>query len=246
MYTLCMNYEQIFSRLGLEKHASDVYELLWNQKDPLLLAHIAKRIGVARPQVYRVVESLLEKRFIKKIKNGKRTYYAAENPRRVEEAFTNISKKVSDKSERYAAKREKELPEYIRFFRDFSGIRAVFDDVIAHTPRGDTFYRYTSEKDLASVNKYLSPLYRSRRDQKKLERLVISNPVSGKQKRPRLERFIKYVQPDADVFDQDIIQLVYGKRVAFININTEEAFIIEDAALASFQKSIFKQLYKKL
>jgi sugar-specific transcriptional regulator TrmB len=241
-----MEYEKIFSRLGLEKHAAEVYELLWNQKDPLLLAHIAKRISVARPQVYRVVASLLEKRFVKKIQNGKRTCYTAESPRRIEEVFADTSKKVSNKLERYAAKREKELPEYIRFFRGFSGIRAVFDDVIAHTPRGDTFYRYTSEKDLMAVNTYLSPAYRSRRDQKKLERLVISNPVSGKQKRLRLERFIKYVQPDADTFDQNIIQLVYGKRVAFININTEEAFIIEDAALASFQKSIFKQLYKKL
>ncbi len=241
-----MEYEKVFARLGLEKHSAEVYELLWSQKNPLLLAHIAKGVGVARPQVYRVMESLLEKDFIKRIQNGKRTYYAAENPRRIEEAFKDVSLKVTKKSERYATKREKELPEYIRFFRSFAGIRAVFDDLIEHTPRGETFYRYTSEKDLQAVNKYLSPSYRARRDQKKLERLVISNPVSGKQKRPRLERFIKYVQPDADAFDQNIIQLVYGKRLAFININTEEAFIIEDAALASFQKSIFKQLYKKL
>ena len=123
---------------------------------------------------------------------------------------------------------------------------SVFDDTIAHTPKGQTFYRYTSERDLSRVNRYLSPGYRGARDKKKLERLVISNARSGAQKRSRLERFIKYMPEGTLQFDQNIIQIVYGKRLAFINLNSEEAFVIEDAALADFQKVIFSQLYRRL
>ena len=99
---------------------------------------------------------------------------------------------------------------------------------------------------MAKVNRYLSPNYRIAREKKKLERLVISNPISGKQKRPRLERFIKYIPSEANLFDQNIIHLIYRDRFSFINLNTEKAFIIEDKALADFQKVIFNQLYKKL
>lgn len=241
-----MRMQEIFDRLGLGKHAADVYGALLSSKEPLLVAPLARRAKVARPQAYRNLHELLQHGFVTKRKEGKRTYYRAESPRRIDEAFASTARKATGTTERYAKKREKEVPEYIRFFKGFSGVRAVFDDVIAHTPRGDTFYRYTSERDLTAVNRYLSPSYRSRRDKKRLERLVISNPVSGSQKRPRLERFIKYIDPEADLFDQNIIQLVYGRRLAFIDLTREEAFIIEDANLASFQKAIFNQLYRRL
>jgi hypothetical protein len=153
---------------------------------------------------------------------------------------------VSASITRAAAKKDRLLPEHVRYFKGFAGVRAVFDDVIHHTPRRGTFYRYTSERDLDAVNRYLAPSYRKERDEKKLERLVISNPVSGSQKRPRLERFVRYIPPEADLFNQDVIQLVYGSRLAFINLLKEEAFIIEDKALADFQKVIFNQLFKKL
>lgn len=241
-----MQLKTVFKRLGLGKHSDKVYMTLLTAKRPMLAAHIAKAAGVARPQVYRNLNELLAQKFVSKRLEGKRVYYRAESPRRIEEAFEVVEQKVVALTRGYAKHKEKAVPEYIRFLSGFSGIRAVFDDVINHTPRGGTFYRYTSERDLSAVNKYLSPSYRARRDRKKLERLVISNPVSGRQKRPRLERFIKYIEPSADLFDQNIIQLVYGNRLAFINLSTEEAFIIEDPSLAAFQKVIFQQLYKKL
>lgn len=122
----------------------------------------------------------------------------------------------------------------------------MFDHVIDNLPKGGTFYRYTSERNLDEVNKYISRDYRLKRDKKKLERLVISNPLSGKQKKPRLERFIRYINSENVQFNQNIIQIIYGTRVAFINLNNEEAYIIEDKQLADFQTTIFKQLYFKL
>lgn len=241
-----MDLKTIFRRLGFGSHAYKIYEALLHSKKPLLVAHLAKKVGASRIEMYRNLTKLLEKKFVAKVTEGKRTLYEAQSPERIYEEFSKASKKVFQISERLLTQKEKLLPKHIRYFKNFAGIRGVFDDVILHTPKGETFYRYTSEKNLEMVNRYLSPTYRAQRDKKKLERLVISNPLSGKQKRSRLERFIKYIPPEIDVFDQNIIQLIYGNRIGFINLNTEEAFIIEDAALANFQKVIFRQFYNRL
>ncbi len=241
-----MRLNIIFERLGFGKNACGVYSALLESKNPLLVAEIASGIKKDRPEVYRNLKRLLKHQFIKKIIAGKRTFYSAENPRRISERFEDFSRKTNSLTEKLAKKTERALPEHIRYFKGFQGVRAVFDDAIEHTPKGERFYRYTSERDLVATNRYLSTDYRAKRDMKKLERLVISNQISGKQKRPRLERFIKFIPQEFDLFQQNIIQLIYSDYLAFINLNTEEAFIIKDPALASFQKVIFNQLYKRL
>jgi sugar-specific transcriptional regulator TrmB len=241
-----MNLDQIFRRLGFGRNISHVYKALLDAGSPLLIAHIAKAAKVDRPEVYRSLSPLIQHEFVKKVMMGKRTGYSAENPRRIYAAFKKDTDKVERLTDVIAKTKEKKLPAHIVYFKGASGIRTVFDDAINRMPRGDTFYRYTSEKDLDAVNRYLSSDYRIRRDKKKLERLVISNPVSGKAKRPRLERFIKFIPPETDLFDQNIIQLIYADNVAFINLTKEEAYIIRDRDLAHFQTVIFKQFYRRL
>jgi len=218
----------------------------------IIASRVAARIGISaedginhQAQTCFLIE-LAPHRFVLAKKDGKRHVYEITNPQLIAEAFTAASHKADAGAAKVLLQKEKHFDEQVRFLEGASGIRAAFDDVIAHTPRGDTFYRYTSEKDLAQVNSYLSPDYRARRDAKKLERLVISNPVSGKQKRSRLERFIRYIPADHSLFDQNIIQIIYGDRLLFIDLDTEKVVIIENKTLAEFQKVIFRQLYNSL
>lgn len=238
-----MEFRDVFKRLGLGKNAPAVYAALLENKKPMLVAHIAQAIHIDRPEVYRNLYSCIERGFIEKMKNGRRTYYVARSPKYIERAFDHISDEVRD----YLSTKESiKYPKHLVYFKGTDGIRAVFDDVIDRMPAKGTFYRYTSERNLEEVNKYLSPSYRARRDKKKLERLVISNPVSGKLKRSRLERFIKFFPSEVDLFNQNIIQLVYADSLAFINLETKESYILRDKNLAQFQSVIFRQLYKKL
>lgn len=207
---------------------------------------IADRAKVSRMVTYRCLESLREKHLVTPVRVGKRTRYTAENTRKLKELIRmtdSVNEKLINK---YDKEREKDVPQSIKFLYGPAGIKAAFNDVVEHTKKGDTFFRYTSEKDLVKVNQYLARDYRERRDKKKLERLVISNAVSGSQKRSRLERFIKFIPADADQFQQNIIELVYGDRVSIIDLNKEEVTIIENKQLADFQKVIFKLLYKRL
>ena len=240
-----MNTKKIFKRFGLPKHADTVYKLL-QEKGPMNATRICEETNLHRPAVYRVLSPLLAHRFVFITKNGCRKLYNAANPRLIAIAFAKISSKVSAQMEKQVISDDLYKQKEIRFLNGFNGIRAAFNDVISHLKRGETFYRYTSEKNLDKVNKYLSKSYRILRDKKKLERMVISNPISGTRKKPRLERFVKFIPPEASLFDQNIIQLVYADRLSLIDLDTERVLIIKNKALADFQKVIFKQLYDKL
>jgi sugar-specific transcriptional regulator TrmB len=240
-----MNTQELFSRLGLPKHADTLYELL-RHKGPLIATHVCERARLHRPSVYRALSALLARRFAYTTMIGKRRLYHAASPRLIAQAFSKASVDVADGMTRKIIADEQHQQKEIRFLSGFKGIQAAFDDVVSHMKRGGTFYRYTSEKDLDAVNRYLSADYRILRDKKKLERMVISNPISGLKKKSRLERFVKFIPPKMDLFDQNVIQLVYGSRLSLIDLNTEHVVIIENKALADFQKIIFRQLYDKL
>ncbi|MDO8557764.1 MAG: helix-turn-helix domain-containing protein [bacterium] len=237
---------RVFKRLGLSKHAYPVYETV-RKHGPLLATDIVRRSRVHRPAAYKALFELSDNGLVAKAKHGKRSLWRATNPERIVDLFVSEVGRIKGLIPKERALSANDLSRStLKILKGRSGVRAVFDDAIAHTKKGGTFFRYTSETDLAAVNAYLSSDYRKKRDAKRLERRVISNPLSGEQKRPRLERFIKFIKPETDVFDQNIIELIYENRVAFIDLNAEEVMIIENAALADFQKVIFKQLYKRL
>lgn len=240
-----MNTREIFQRLGLPKHASEVYKTI-QRKAPLNPSEICRITKLHRPTVYRALSELLQRRFIYQTERGNRKAYQAASEKLVVQAFSRDTSLVSQAMAEQIVSDDQYKQKELRFLSGFKGVRAAFDDVIAHSKRGEIFYRYTSEKSLDAVNRYLSRDYRDRRDQKKLERMVISNPISGSKKKPRLERFIKFIPSKASLFDQNIVQLIYGNRVSIINLNTERVVIIENKELADFQKVIFRQLYDKL
>ena len=240
-----MTLRDIFTRLGLPKHADEIYALL-EKKGPLSVSAIARDTQAHRPAVYRALLALEKGHIVTEKSFGKRTFYVAESRARIDIAFKQAADGVAaaTRNERYSDTRRSMGA--ARFLEGKHSIAALFNDVVEHSKRGDTFYRYTSERDLDQVNALLPPDYRKRRDAKHLERLVISNPESGKRKRARLERFVKHIGSEKESFHQNAIQLIYGDRIGFVDLNTHQAFIIENKTLAEFQKTIFRALYRRL
>lgn len=241
-----MNLEEIFKRLGLPKHADVVYDFLNRSEKPRLVSEIAQKTTLPRMTIYRCLRGLGKLNLTNQTKVGKRTVYEAASPQALLEAMKLTEDAVNETVAKHTKQGYQSVPKNVRFLYGSSGIKEAFADVTSHTPRGDVFFRYTSEQNLAEVNKYLPADYRQKRDKKKLERQVISNHASGQQKKSRLERFIKFIPPEADQFEQNIIQLVYGDRMSIIDLSRQEVLLIENRQLAEFQKVIFKLLYKRL
>ncbi len=236
-----MNLRETFTRLGLPKHSDEIFSTL-EKSGPSSVSALKNATGVHRPAIYRSLKALLKRRLVSEKTFGKRIYYVAESRAHITKIFVHTAEEVT----RLESGAPKNSAGAVRYFEGESAVTALFNDLVEHSRRGDTFYRYTSEKNLDQVNRLLPSDYRKRRDAKRLERLVISNPESGKRKQNRLERFIKFLGSEKESFHQNAIQLIYGDRLAFIDLNTFKGFIIENKTLAEFQKTIFRALYKRL
>jgi sugar-specific transcriptional regulator TrmB len=236
----------LLQRIGLSEPELKVYEYLFREGRSSVVG-IGRALTLHRPHLYRILETLALRGLVSTVTEGKRKFFVAAPPERVSDLFASLSREMDealpDLSREYRTSKDKPT---ITHYEGRSGVTSVFADLVASAKRGETFYRYSSEKDLAHTNSYLPRDYRKKRDEKKLERFVITAPRIGKGKKTRMERAMKYIPEGFDLFDQDIIELIYANKVAFIDLNTENGFVIDCAPLADFHKKLFRLLYQKL
>lgn len=236
----------LLQRLGLSDTERDIYKYLF-QHGASSVAAIAKALALHRPHLYRMLEALRTRGLVSTTLEGKRKRFVAAPPERVNELFAVLAREMDEALPALVREYRKTKDEpVITHHQGRLGVTGIFADLVESTKRGETFYRYSSEKDLAHTNSYLPRDYRKKRDEKKLERFVITAPRIGKGKKARMERAMKYIPEGFDLFDQDVIELIYAHKVAFIDLNTESGFVIESAPLADFHKKLFRLLYKKL
>lgn len=242
-----MNKQQILEKIGLNKHESAIYLALL-ELGPSHIAQISEKTSIHRPLVYKALPSLLEKKLVTETKRAKRKIYMAEPPNRLETIFDDLRidffEALPDMEDQYSAN---ELKPKVRFLQGKDGTKRVFDDIVRSLKKGDVFYRISSNKDgQEKRDKYVPRNYRKMRDEKKLERQVITNSQTAKHKIAKLDRFIKIMPDDFGPFEHNVTEVIYGDKVAFIDYGSETAMIIESKKIAEFQKHVFKMFYKRL
>lgn len=232
--------------LGLTQKEIDIYTLLISY-GALTASEIVNRSNMHRPYVYKTLGLLLNKKIITQGKIGSRKVYIVEPPstlrKRMADVIDSSYKEIDELEKIYDSP---SLETIIKTVQGKTGITSIFSDLVESLKKGDVFYRYTSETDTNHVNTFLPNDYRTIRDKKQLERFVISNWVTAEVKQKRLERATKVIPKSETSFNQDCIQLIYGNKLAFIDIQQLQGVIIENKNLAQFQREIFKLLYKRL
>jgi hypothetical protein len=191
---------------------------------------------------------LKQKGLLSESLQGKRTIYIAESPRKLEEQLTKLThtfkEALPDLLQLYSTTIDRPT---IKVFSGKKGIRRVYEDLLFTCKKGDTFYRYESHKNYKENKKYLPEQYFERiRDKQEIDRYIITNEATGKQKKQRLNRLVKYVPAQYDLFTYNITQMIYGSKVAFIDFSSETALVIESQLFAQFQLQIFRLLFQKL
>jgi sugar-specific transcriptional regulator TrmB len=242
-----MDKNNILEKLGLTKNESAIYLALL-EMGTSNISQISEKISIHRPLIYKAIPSLLEKKLITKTQKFKSIVYGAEPPNRLETLFDDLKidffETLPDLEDAYASSEKKPK---IRFLEGKDGTKRIFDDVVRSLKKGDTFYRYSSNKNgQEKKDKYVPRIYRKMRDDKKLQREVITNIQTAKGKRPDLDRFVKVMPEDFGPFEHNVTEIIYGDKVAFIDYNSETAMIIESKRIAEFQKQIFQTFHKKL
>lgn len=238
---------QLLTKLGLRPIESAIYEALV-ASGALSVAAIAEKTGLYRPQIYKYLPLLITKGLVAESRHGKRKTFIAESPRQLERLVDVLKGEVHEHlpglMDLYNSSQTKPT---VHYFEGDSGIRHVFADLVATVKKGEVYYRYESPKNYHSVRKYMPKEYITRiRDKGEVGRYIITNKITGDQKRPRLNRSIKVVPPQYDLFVYDISQIIYGTKVAFVDYRSKTVTLIDSPIFAEFQRKIFKLLFDKL
>tara|TARA_B100000508_G_scaffold104314_1_gene82647 strand:+ start:1661 stop:2389 length:729 start_codon:yes stop_codon:yes gene_type:complete len=241
-----MNTFELVLNTGLsKKHAAVYASLIDNGQQSLSDLHRSTQIS--RPALYELLPYLERRGLVSQVKVGRRFAYMAESPQRLLEQYetqVNEEKKgLADLVDTFATSNE-ERPR-VKYFEGVKGTEFVFDDVIHTLPVGGEFYRYSSRRN-AKTERFAKSYYAKNRDKRKLERLVITSESKAKTKSPKLERSVRAIPKDFDLFEDDISLLIYGHKTAYIDYASKTSFVIESEKIARFQHKLFRLLWKKL
>jgi len=127
-------------------------------------------------------------------------------------------------------------------------MKHIFYDVVETLWHWETYYRYSSRKH-DNLRGFLSEDYKKKRDQKEIQRLVITSDELKKMKEKwqnKLWREMVAIPKLYDLFEDNISKIIYANKIAIIDYESETSFIIENQKLADFEKKIFKLLFKYL
>ncbi len=239
-----MNLQQNLQGLGLTPTEAGVYlDLL--EYGTQTISSIARTSKLHRPMIYQALPTLKEKGLIGERQVGKLTHYSAEPPARLRSLLEVRHHELDTLIPELHEMQDTNKP-HVRRLDGKAGIQAVYDDIVNTLHKGDKFYRISSEDihDIESVG--LPKDYEKRRDQMKLERLVITNPEFKKSREPKLEESLKIVPDEFLPFDYGVAQIIYGDKIAYLDYAKRVATIIENPTLARFQKDVFKMLFRRL
>ncbi|MDO8590618.1 MAG: helix-turn-helix domain-containing protein [bacterium] len=240
-----MDKNEILKSLGLTEYESQIYISLL-EKGVSGISKISRETGINRPAIYKIIPTLLGKGIVTEVIKKKQKLYSAENPEKLEAILENVQKRfknaLPELLQDYEGIANKPI---VKFLSGKHGISFIFEDLVRTLKKGDIFYRYSAPRDLSRAEKYLPENYRKIRDEKQLERFVITGESIAEQKKPRLERDIRILS-NIEENDFNITQIIYANKIALINYESETAVLIEDRLTANFQKMIFKTLYARL
>jgi len=244
-----VEHKIFLQKLGLSERESAVYLALL-RSGQMGVSEIARKSGLYRTDVYEALSRLKEENLVLVAPKGKYHVYKAASPKLLEKKFLELSDHFDETINELALLHHQpaQARPQVTYVEGQKGITGIHDDIVTTLKKGDTYLRYSSAivRGEEKRQNYLSKKYRLMRDVKQLERKVITNVANKAGKHPRLEREIKVVPPDFDLFEYNISQIIYGDKVAVIDYNTETGVIIENPAIAKFQAKIFQLLFRKL
>ncbi len=238
----------VFHRIGLGAREEKVYRALL-AAGPSSISEISRRTGLPRVTLYTLLPHLLALGLILQSPKGKYKVYYAESPQKITSLLTEgLQQSESEIAQMEEVRNMNSGRPKITYGEGFEAVRSIMSDVIHSLGKDGVYYRYSSSSALKRENtlKYLPGDYLKLREEKGLERYVITNEFTRSKKKPALGRDLKVVPQEYDLFEYNITQVIYGNKVAIVDYNNETAITIENATLAEFQKKIFKLLFYKL
>ncbi len=237
--------KQILAYPGLSRKEVEVYLASLEVGKPTP-ASVAKETFLPRPTIYRIMEDLVEKGLMGKVKEGNHTLYVPEDPRTLLEklrlqasAVQGVMGELRDLATIY-----KNRPT-VRFFEGRESIKRIFEDIFQNEP--EEVLAFTSIKELYEVFPEYYSFFVKRRVKRGIRGRIIA-PLDNegeklREKRAEELRDIRFI-PEELAKQIGLIgghMLIYQDRVALVSFDTDQtSVIIENRALANVQRALFE------
>jgi hypothetical protein len=205
---------------------------------------------VKRATCYEQLETLLQKDFIVRTPIGKRMFYSAKNPKKLQDImksrYATFESAIEEMTRRYEKSTHKPG---IMFYEGKREIRTIYEDMFKTV--GDTysifppaaFFEHFTERDYDELDVTLSSHAFKSRD------LIIRDA--------HFKRFVQHIQEKnhdgrkvtknlPDSFKSNVDVLIYHDKVALISLRDLSALVIECKDIAELFKSMHQTIWKEL
>lgn len=237
--------QKILQKLWLSEQESVIYlDLL--EHGSANITELSKRTNISRPSLYNILPHLENSNIVRTFIKWKRSFYRASHPDNLQKLLDSIKQDFDTM-----------IPEISKLYRP-DNIRSeiqtisgenmpaiIFEDVANTLSHWDTYYRYSSRKPDFKFRCNLEK-YKEIRNQKDLQRMVITSEKIEAKKRKKLEKEVVFIPKKHDLFEENINKIIYADKVAIIDYSNYTGYIVQNPLLAKFEKSTFLLLFKML
>ncbi len=243
--------------LGITDRQFKIYSVL-AEYGKLSVVQIAKYTGYSRPAIYRAIEQLKKKQLVDSISDGKRTIFAAGDPKILNQILNNKEEKlvktrnilpdIINDIEKSKEKHQKES--YVTFLHGIEGIKQVLWNTTKTQNNGEIFgYGYLSLYEI--VGEKFSDLLHREYQNKNHNLYELTNQFETEIKWTKLTDYYlqkykeKYIPKD--IFPIEFDEYIYEDVVAFYHYKNGEYFGIEihNAEIAKLQRNLYWEIWEK-
>jgi len=225
---------------GLENKEFETYKHLLSLKRATVL-ELAKLSGEKRSNLYRYLESLIEKRLVSEIYEDKRHFYIAESPKTLLK-FINIQKDNIEAVLPELENIEKEALERpkIKFFEGLEGVRTLYDELLEE--RQEILAFAWPEKLLNRVE-FHGNFVERRLKYKIPARAIYPDTRAAHRRQTGLKesRYSKHIKPF------DMVFLMAGDKVVMFSLKRWiTGVLIDNREIAEGLKAFFNAFWEEL
>jgi len=245
-----MEKQELLSQFGLSKSESSIYMAALELGESLP-SHLAKKAGIKRPMLYKLMPDLLEKGLLSQTVKGKRKYVVAEEPQLLLEKKQAELKMLEEKiPELQLLLRTAKIKPQIIFYEGIEGVKKVFMDCLRERKPMLEFLGLTNihpEVEDYAKN-YVIPTRINRR-------IPTRDIISGKIVTQKLNiKTDPYALREVKTIDENKFPIpldcyIYGDNVSFLLIRSDSepmGVIIRSREIAATMRSLFELIWQNL
>ncbi len=249
--------KETLEELGFSDKEADVY-LAMTKLDQATASSIAKETGIIRTTVYDILEGLMQKGLISKVKKSGKTYYYSLSPDKLIDYLEREKREFSKKVDLQKEKVSKIMPKLVsiqnlhsvnkpkvRFYEGEKGMREAYEDSL----QADGIIRaYANVEEMHKGLPNFFPEYYERRAEAGIHIRAIlpqnETSVDRASKDSEEMRTTKFLPEKNMTFTPEIN--VYNNKVLIASWKESMAIVIESKELADFHKLMYELLWDRL